>query len=134
MKKIILSALLLCSLSFSDEYAVVANKSMKDLSVNQIRAIFLKKLLVIGTDKAVPINLEPRNPLRLKFEKEILRISFSRLKVYWTKEHYLGHRPPINMKSQKGIKAFVKRINGAIGYININNLDKELKVIYKWKD
>ena len=134
MKKIILSALLLCSLSFSDEYAVVANKRMKDLSVNQIRAIFLKKLLIIGTDKAVPINLEPRNPLRLKFEKEILHISFSRLKVYWTKEHYLGHRPPINMKSQKGIKAFVKKINGAIGYININNLDKELKVIYKWKD
>jgi len=134
MKNILLSILLLTSVSFANEYVVISNKNMKDLSINQIKAIFLKKLAFIEDIKAVPINLEARDPLRLKFEKEILNMSFSRLKTYWTTQHYLGHRPPISMKSQKSIKSFVKKVDGSIGYINAENLDNSVKVIYKWRD
>lgn len=119
---------------FADEYAIVANKHMEDLSTNQIRAIYLKKLLVVHDIKVVPLNLDARDPLRTKFDQQILQMSFDRLQAHWTKEHYLGHRPPISLKSQESIKAFVKKVDGSIGYINIENVDDSLKILYKWSD
>ena len=129
---------LLCLLTFSamaDEYAVVSNAKMKDLTLLEIRAIFLKKITLISDDtELVPINLEAMDPLRLKFEKEVLGMSFSRLKSYWIQEHYLGHRPPISMKSQESIKAFITKVDGSIGYLNIENIDANMKILYRWSD
>lgn len=127
---------LLCSPLFSlaNEYAVISNKNMKTVSQSEIKAIFLKKLTLIDDITAVPVNLEAGDALRLKFEEKLLDMSFERLKSYWTKEHYLGHRPPVNMKSEESVKAFVKKVDGAIGYINSNSVDDSVKVLYKWSD
>lgn len=137
MKKIALSLLLsfvYVSSSLSDEYVIISNKNMKELSPSQIKAIFLKKLTIINDNKVVPVNLGLRDEVRLKFEKKILKMNFSRLKTYWTKQHYLGHRPPVSMKSQKSVKAFVKKVDGSIGYIKAIDVDNDLKIIYKWSD
>lgn len=131
---ILITVLLLSVISFADEYVVISNKNMKDLSDNEIKAIFLKKLTFANDTKLVPINLEARDPLRLNFEKKVLHMSFQRLKSYWTKQHYLGHRPPVSMKSQESIKAFVKKVEGSIGYINANRVDDSVKVMYRWSD
>lgn len=121
-------------LSFAQEYAVISNKKMKELSIGEIKAIFLKKLTLIDEIKAVPLNLEARDSLRAEFEKEMLNMSFERLKSYWTKQHYLGHRPPISMKSEESVKAFVVKIDGAIGYIKMSSVDESVKVLYTWSD
>jgi len=137
MKKysiLILSLLFLATISVADEYAVISHKKIKHLSTSQIKAIFLKKITVIDGVKIVPMNLSAGDKLRLKFEKKILKMSFARLKTYWTKQHYLGHRPPISMKSQESVKAFVKKVDGAIGYINVNNLDNNMNIVYEWSD
>ena len=134
MKKLIQLLLILSTISFGDEYVIIANHNMQDLSSSKIKAIFLKKLTYIGNTKAVPVNLQASDNLRIKFEKEVLHMNFSRLKKYWTKQHYLGHRPPLNMKSQKSIKSFVKKVDGSIGYINIKNIDNDVKILYRWKD
>lgn len=137
MKKVIVaSAMLLCLpiLCFAGEYVVIANKNMKALSESEIKAIFLKKMTLVDNITAVPVNLEAGDSLRTKFEEKLLDMSFERLKSYWTKEHYLGHRPPVNMKSEESVKAFVKKVDGAIGYINMNNIDESVKVLYKWSD
>jgi len=136
--KIILLFLILSLLcinsSFADDYVIVSNKNMKELSLSQVKAIFLKKLTFVSDVKVVPINLGLRDELRLKFEKKVLRMNFSRLKTYWTTQHYLGHRPPVSMKSQESIKAFVKKVDGSIGYIQAVYVDDDLKIIYKWSD
>lgn len=132
--KIFTITLLLSTLSLADEYVVISNKDMKDLSDSEIKAIFLKKLIFANDTKLVPINLQARDPLRLKFEKKVLHMSFQRLKSYWTKQHYLGHRPPVSMKSQESIKAFVKKVKGSIGYIKANRVDDSVKVMYRWSD
>ena len=107
---------------------------MEDLSPSQIRAIYLKKLILIHDTKAVPINLDARDPLREKFEQHILEMNFDRLQSYWTKEHYLGHRPPISLKSQESVKTFIKKVDGSIGYINIDSMDDSLKILYRWSE
>ncbi len=137
MKKIVIASAVLLFLplfSFAGEYAVISNKSVKSFSESEIKAIFLKKLTSIDDITLVPVNLEAGDSLRLKFEEKLLDMSFERLKSYWTKEHYLGHRPPVNMKSEESVKAFVKKVDGAIGYINSNSVDESVKVLYKWSD
>ena len=132
--KIFITVLLLSVISFADEYVVISNKNMKDLTDSEIKAIFLKKLIFANDTKLVPINLQAGDPVRLNFEKKVLHMSFQRLKSYWTKQHYLGHRPPVSMKSQESIKAFVKKVKGSIGYIKANRVDDSVKVMYRWSD
>jgi len=118
----------------ASEYVVVANKNMQAVSLGQIQALFLKKSSYVGETKVVPLNLSSRNLVRESFEKKILHMHFSRLKSYWMKQHYLGHRPPISMKSEASIKAFIEKVDGAIGYIKLKNVDKKTKILYKWSD
>ena len=44
--RITLLTIVLSILSFADEYVVISNSKMKDLSTAQIKAIFLKKNLI----------------------------------------------------------------------------------------
>jgi len=125
---------LFCYDILGQEYAVVCNKKIEHVSLGQIKAIFLKKNSYIGDKKVLPINLASRDKIRSSFEKEVLHMSFTRLKSYWTKQHYLGHRPPITMKSQKAVKAFLYKVEYSIGYMKIESIDKELNILYQWSD
>ena len=125
---------LLLSDTFANEYVVVSNKKMKDISKTQLRAIFLKKLSILDNMNIVPVNLQARDSLRVNFESIVLNMGFGRLKSYWTAQHYLGNRPPLSMKSQESVKYFIKKVDGAIGYIDKENLDEDLKVLYEWKE
>jgi len=122
------------SVLVASEYAVVANKNFKKISKADIKSIYLKKLSYMNDKKIVPINLSSRDKIRKSFEKKIFHMSFTRLKSYWTKQHYLGHRPPITMKSQKSVNLFIKKVDVSIGYMDVRNVDKNLKIIYRWSD
>ncbi|MDD3476443.1 MAG: hypothetical protein PHI38_06210 [Sulfurimonas sp.] len=137
MKTVIRTILLLLiinSLSFASEYAIISNIKMKELSEAQIKAIYLKKITVVNDISVVPVNLGAMDSLRLKFENKILDMSFERLKSYWTKEHYLGKRPPLSMQSAQSVKAFVKNVEGAVGYVNAEIVDSDVKVLYRWSE
>jgi len=133
-----LQALIFLSLLYSnllaDKYVVVSNQKMKALSKTQIRAIFLKKMQIVNDIKVIPLNTVAKDFLRVSFERNVLKMSFESLKSYWTSQHYLGHRPPLSMKSQRSIISFIKRVDGAISYIEEKNLDKDLKVLYRWEN
>lgn len=137
MKKAIqfltLSSFILLQTS-ADEYVIISNSSLKHLTKQQIKAIYLKKTTHIDGIDLVPINLEYNNVLRKKFNKEILHMNTEQLKKYWAQQYLSGIRPPISMKSQKSIKAFVKKVDGAIGYINKKNIDNNVRILYSWND
>ena len=131
----LLTILLLSALFLhAGEYVIVTNKHMKILQKKEIKAIYLKKLFYTGKTKLLPINLSLRDKVRKSFEKKVLQMSLTRLKAYWTTQHYLGHRPPLTMKSQEAVKKLIKKVDGAIGYINSDAVDNDLLVIYRWSD
>lgn len=132
--KIFIVLFFLLSPLLSHDFVVIANQKMPTLSPLQIKAIFLKKLTIVNDINIVPLNLNAQNKTRLIFEQNILHMSFERLKNYWSKQHYLGHRPPISMHSQQSVKKFVKKVDGAIGYIDANLVDDDIKIIYKWSE
>ncbi len=132
--KIVLILQILSLFAQADEYIVVTHSKIKNLTKNQLKALYLKKLSFIDNIKIIPLNLEANNKIRKSFNKHILQMTPSHLKRYWMTQHYLGHRPPHSMTSQESIKLFVKKVDGAIGYINAVNLDDTIHVIYRWKD
>lgn len=133
MKKLFLMGVIPLML-YGTEFAVISNSNLQlqTLSKYQIKMIFLKKHTIMNDIELVPINLDSTDVARNSFEKNILEISRTRLNSFWTKEHYLGHRPPLNMKSSKSVITFVKKIDGAIGYVPLSDADESVHIIYKW--
>jgi len=130
-------ALLLLFLSLSlpaQEYAVVCNKILGEMSLMQIRAVFLKKLTHAKGLHLVPVNLPSDNVVRKSFEEHVLKMQKRGLKSYWVKQHYLGNRPPLVMKSQGSSLVFVKKVQGAVAYATLQDIDASVKILYRWRD
>ncbi len=119
---------------YAKEYAVVVSFKSAPITQNKIKALFLKKSSFIGEKKIVPLNLALGSSIRKSFERKVLHMSLRSLQSYWTREHYLGVRPPISMQSQKSMQAFIKNVSGAIGYVRMENIDSEMYIVYKWSD
>ncbi|WP_353662251.1 hypothetical protein [Hydrogenimonas sp. SS33] len=129
--------LLLFAVSVAAEELLVVTNPANDigpLDAAQLRQIYLGKRRYWKTLKLFPINLPPANPLRKRFEREVLHMTPSALDAYWMKEHYLGHRPPYRVESVESVIRFVRKLKGAIGYIPKHRLSGNLKVIYRIKD
>lgn len=132
MKVLIL--ILIALFVYANDYAVVAYKEVISVSKKELKAIFLKKQRYIDGKVAVPVNLSINDSVRASFEKNILNMSFLKLKEHWTKQHYLGTRVPISLQSQKSVLTFIEKIEGAIGYVDLNSTDKNSNIIYVWSD
>ncbi len=119
---------------FAKEYLVVtATDTFEPLSKYQIKAIYLKKMHLLHDIKLLPLNLSSNDPVRRAFEEDVLGMHFNQLKRYWTKQHYLGHRPPKTLKSQESVIRFLKQVKGSIGYIEASKMQKGLKILYRWR-
>jgi len=134
MKNLIFAPLFLVSLSFASEFVVVASGSFKEraLTKKQIRDIFLKKKSFIGGEDVVAVNLSPNERARISFEEKVLGMDRGELVAYWSNQHYQGVTPPMTQKSQAGIKAFIKNVKGAVGYIEKKELEPNMRALYEF--
>ncbi|MDA3946591.1 MAG: hypothetical protein PF439_07935 [Helicobacteraceae bacterium] len=132
---LLISALFFLSLD-AGELVVIANKAniFKDRLSNQnISRIYLKKKRYNGSLKLVALNLSASDPLRKEFEHSVLSMSDLQLAAYWAKQHYQGQRPPLSMMSAASVLAFVREVEGAIGYIPKASVDDSVNIIYEVK-
>ena len=104
---------------------------IKNLTKSQAKAIYLKQRRFWGDTKLTTLNLPPEHPLRKAFESEIREMTQEELDSYWMKQHYKGHRPPYRVESVQSMLMFVKKVEGAIGYIPQSAVTDDIKVIYK---
>ncbi|WP_373030886.1 hypothetical protein [Sulfurovum sp.] len=117
----------------AEKFVVIThpNNPIDTLTKSQLRMIYLKKSRFWGDTKLVALNLPPTSNLRLTFENEVLKMSYNELDNYWVREHYKGHRPPYRVESVESMLLFVKKVEGAIGYIPVSKIDTGVKVIYE---
>ena len=130
MKKLLFALTL--TFLYPNEYVLVTNQTSKIevLSLHEIQALYLAK----KRGKIVVLNQCSNCIARGSFEKHILKQNRSRLNTYWIKQHYLGIRPPKVIKSEQGVKLFLKNFENSIGYIDKSNIDNSLKIIYEWSE
>jgi len=116
----------------AEKFVLVTNSKspISKLTQTEIRMFYLKKRRFWGEMKLVTLNLPPQNHLRKHFEHEILNMNAAQLDTYWIKQHYMGYRPPYRVESVESMILFIKKVEGAIGYIPVNKVDTGLKIIY----
>jgi ABC-type phosphate transport system substrate-binding protein len=137
MKKIIFFLLIYTSFLFPRDLIVITNINFpKDhLTQREIKAIFLDQKRFIKNYMLLPINYSFDDPLRLYFEKNILKKSRRVLERYWLKAHYNGKRPPKVVKSRAMLFGYLEKVPTAIGYIdNSTTLPKKIKILLKMEN
>jgi len=134
MVKTLIYMLLSMTILVSQEIVVIASKSFKDadLSINQIRSIFLAKKQFYQGKRILVMNYESNHPLRKCFEKTILDKKRSVLEEYWRHAHYKGKHPPKVIESQQMLLSYLTGVEHAMGYVdNTSVLAKNITVIYR---
>lgn len=117
----------------AQEWALIANPALglKEMDARQIREIYLGKRYVSGEVRLIPLQLGAESPLRKQFEKEVLNMSREALRKWWIRRHYLGQRPPKVVGSAEAVVAFVRQVEGAIGYVPYALIeDENVTVLY----
>jgi len=97
-----------------------------------MKDIYLKKKEFIGGKKIIPVNLSAQDPIREKFEAQVLEMDREEINNYWIEQHYQGIRPPATQKSIKSLKAFVSNVEGSIGYISKKENDELMRILYEF--
>ena len=118
--------------SFAD-VAVIVNpaNSVKTLSVNETKAIFLGKTSKFPDgSKAVVIDQTDSSTTRSAFSDTVLGKTESQLKAYWSKRIFSGKgTPPKTVSDDAAVKKFVASTPGAIGYVDSGNVDSSVTVV-----
>lgn len=92
--------------------------------------VFLKeRLFWKDGSRIVPVNLPPEHSARLLFSDAVLRRERRELLAYWNEQHFKGVNPPLVLESEDSVKAFVRQVDGAVGYIRRDQLDPDLTVL-----
>ena len=119
---------------YSQELAVIGDKSFvdKNLTVSEIKSIFLDKKHFLEDSKILVMNYESSHPLRKCFEKNILEKSERSLEKYWRKAYYNGKRPPKIVSSEEMLFLYLESVQPSIGYVELNStVGKDVVILYK---
>jgi ABC-type phosphate transport system substrate-binding protein len=133
MGRVLIGMVMLTLGIYAKNLVLIANKHtpIAHLTADDIKAIYLKKRTYWHNVKLVPLNLPPENTLRRQFEQEVLGMDGERLQRYWTREHYLGHRPPFQVKTPESVVAFVTKVRGAVGYVPEEMANEGVTILYR---
>jgi ABC-type phosphate transport system substrate-binding protein len=78
----------------------------------------------------IPVNLIETHPASGLFMEKVLKKTAADMKVLWIQQIFSGKgSPPIVMKEDREVKAYVASHKGAIGYIRSSALDSTVRSI-----
>jgi hypothetical protein len=113
------------------EIVLVSRKAPGETLSERVAArVFLKeRLFWKDGSRIVPVNLPPDHAARQTFSRAILRRERRELVAYWNEQHFKGVNPPVVLESEQAVKAFVRQVDGAVGYIRRDQLEPDLTVL-----
>ena len=108
----------------------------KELSSADAEAIFsARKRFWDSGERILPFNLPPNHDLRVLFDRAVLHMSPDEVAKYWIDERVRGgNRPPKQVPSPALMLAVVAKLQGAIGYVPLSSVHRDVRVIAVGKD
>lgn len=95
--------------------------------------LFLGRSSEIDGVALKPINQDEGQPIRERFEQEVLGMTGARLRSHWSRLIFTGAgEPPEDVGGDDDVKAFVRDNPGAIGYINSASVDDSVTVVLEF--
>lgn len=139
LKHSLAASLLTSSLIFSGlvcaEGAVIVHPSNANaMTASDISRIFLgKKKTYPDGREAVPVDLKDGDTVRSDFVSSVLSKNDQQIKAYWAQLLFTGKgTPPKEVDSSAAVKELVSQNPSIIGYIDSQQVDSSVKVIYKF--
>jgi hypothetical protein len=100
------------------------------LAMEDLAPIFLRRrrFWADGTP-IVPLNLAAGTPVRDRFTARVLAMDPGRLTAYWNERYFQGVFPPAVVSSSAAMKRYVATDPGAIGYLELHEVDDSVRVV-----
>lgn len=139
-RKLVLIFLLLSSVSHAEDKSVAiisvvpiisAHQHQESISRNGLGAIFKMRLQQWRDGSAIKVFvLDDLNPIHDTFCKKILNIFPHQLRRSWNKLVFSGSgQAPTKLKNKELMLTVIANTPGAIGYISVDELDDQVKVL-----
>ena len=118
---------------YSQDFKIIVNESnaISSLTRVQISNLFLKKRESFPNGViALPVDLKPDDPIRVKFTTEIHKRDVKAVGAYWQQMIFRGKGiPPPEKKTEVDVIEYVRMNPGAIGYTSVSISSPNIKEI-----
>jgi hypothetical protein len=109
---------------------VARSSSVQNVSIGDLRQLFLRKRASLENDTAIPFNHPPRTPDRVGFDRLLLGMNADEVARYWVDRRVRsGESPPRTVDSVTLLVAVVAKLRGAVGYVRDGYPTPELKTL-----
>jgi hypothetical protein len=111
------------------EIYVVTNSDMK-LSSGDIREIYLGDREFVGNVRFVPVD---NQAAQAEFASKVLTMAVDRYNTLWIKKSFRDAlTPPVQMANDLEVLEFVKKTQGAVGYVTSIPRDKSINIVARF--
>jgi len=131
---LLIIGVLSASLAQAGGLLVVVSSKVPDseISLEQLANIYtMKKVFWKNNIRVVPINHKVASKERKRFSKAVFNLSPEEVGDYWNRLRYQGKLPPVVQASDQAVLSFVRKVPGAIGYINANQKPAGVKILLR---
>lgn len=129
---LILVSVFVCRLAIADELVVIGHASLGKTDRVTLQRLFTGRVVSIGQQTVIPVNLPAGHPVRDEFLQAIMDQNEERYTGYWLVRRYVGKgSPPMELGSIEEIARHVAATPGAIGYLPLSKVPQGVSVIYK---
>lgn len=111
---------------------VIGNPQVSQGPINphELAIIYLRRRAVWPNGQPiVPVNQALGSAIRRRFSHLVFNQPPAALADYWNRMHFQGVHPPIVMASDRAVAAFVRKVPGAIGYVDVNTPTDGTKIL-----
>jgi len=117
-----------------EKIAVIVNvkNPTNTLSTKELIDLYMGKLIAFPNgERASPLDLPQDSILREEFYQTLTNKPISSINAYWSRVKFSGHaQSPLSLDSSAEVLQRVKDIDNAIGYVKLNEVTDDVKVVY----
>lgn len=132
---LLLLALLTGTGVLADPVVVVsARQGVEKLSREEVTNIFMGRFSTLPSGApAQPIDQPPGSPLRTLFYQRLINKDPASINAYWSRLHFSGKAtPPLQAVSETQVLQQLLTRPGAIAYIERNQVDPRLRIVFEF--
>jgi len=118
------------------EIVVIGSKDVAPVDKRAVKLLYMKKVKSFpnGID-ALPLDLPDENELKWRFYKTVVGKKPSQVNSYWSRALFTGvGEPPEVVQSLAEIKSRIKSGQGIIAYVDANDLEPSMNVVFRIKE
>lgn len=120
------------ALAADDALVVIGHSGLPKTDLPTLQRVYSGRAVSINQVAVVPLNLQPRDPLRQRFLALIMGQNEEQYTGYWLVRQYVGKgAPPEEVATVEVLLKYIMGTPGALGYLPASKVPAGSNVIYK---